>query len=681
MNPFSSLPHFVQLFCLFVESAKRTNLFGKFYQKFAPIKLCQCRELKRSRLIYTARISCICFPTSSRVITADTMKTLTTSHPDVLSAPRPVDNLESLYRTECPEKMASHSDSVHRRTGENRMIVWLLLAAPLALHFLVVIILTIAIKFYIGGHDFNLQFRRSFARFSPLQSDITTAVSSGVTISRIFAAMWSTSTAWRCVFILMEKGGIFLEQINRLLTWQFYYDGRPTSSRKASLLISIILFASFPSQLSGPILTGSITWTPSHRFLEGQPINISTSYTIDWSTYNFSDPTFHLSHDYFNKVAYSAEVSTASNLVPIAWPRQGSQDDEGTMKRVTSTVAHLPINSTLKNVTLPYFAVTNLEWIKDPWNELPQTLILSVQNLSFYNPFYRRDVGPAFAMIPHNWSSPTPPPVPFTGTVMETRLLTGVYSDSNDGFPCNAQSPFGEISKGMGFANITTTFSTESRIDACYIFAWITYVAGAAMCTDCRVASWLTVQNDTSLTVLPDMMTMDALGMMPLVAKLMTEKNVSIPKACNNLDGYVSGLLARSYAAAWTFLMDEYVDKYPGREMVETEVQVAVSTSKANVSSGRVLLWLLLNLMFTLSGLLFLFLQSRCSQPVIVDASMAALLLDTSDVLHMRNRALCNFSRLVKDDKNIGYLELRQTCEGGHRRVVVFESERRMIVL
>src|SRR6266568_1216861 len=77
--------------------------------------------------------------------------------------------------------------------------------------------------------------------------------------------------------------------------------------------------------------------------------------------------------------------------------------------------------------------------------------------------------------------------------------------------------------------------------------------------------------------------------------------------------------------------------------------QVAVSTSKAKVSSGRVLLWLLLNLIFTVSGLLFLFLQTRCSQPVIVDASMAALPLDTSDVLHMRNRALCNFSRLVKD--------------------------------
>ena len=612
---------------------------------------------------------------------ANAMKTSTTPHFDVLPTPGPANNLESLCTTECSENTASDLGEVHRRTGENRMTVWLLLAAPLALHFLAVIVLTIAITSYIDHHDFNLQSRRSLAQISPLQSDITTAVSCGVTISRLFAAMWSTSTAWRSVFILMEKGGISLDQINRLLTWQFYYDGRRTSSRKASLLISIILLASFPSQLSGPILTGSITWTPSHQFIEGQPINISTSYRIAWSTYNFSDPRFHLSHDYLNKVAYSAEVSTASNLVPIAWPLQGSQDDEGTMKRVTSTVAHLPVNSTLKSVTLPYFSVTKLEWIKDPWTELPQTLIMSVQNLSSYNPFYRRDVGPTFAMIPRNWSSPTPPPAPFAGTVTETRILTGVYSDSSEGPPCNAQSPFGEISNGIGFANITTTFSTESHIDACYIFAWVTYVAGAARCTDCRVTSWLTVQNDTSLTVLPDMMTVDALGMMPLVAKLMTEKNISVPKAFNNLDAYVSGLLTRSYAAAWTFLMNEYVDKYPGRETVETEVQVAVSTSKANVSLGRVLLWLLLNLMFTLSGLLFLFLQTRCSQPVIVDASMAALLLDTSDVLHVRNRALCNFSRLVKDDKDIGYLELRQAREGGHRRVVVFESKRRMAVL
>ena len=345
---------------------------------------------------------------------------------------------------------------------------------------------------------------------------------------------------------------------------------------------------------------------------------------------------------------------------------------------MTFKVSHLPINSTLSNVALPYFAVTKLEWIKDPWTELPEGLILSLRSASGYNPLFYSQYDPdythrqlvySFALIPVNWDEPTPPPVPFTGTVTETRILAGVYSQSTQvqDPPCSAQSPFGTISQGIGLVNLTVFRS----IPGCYIFARITYVAGASRCTNCRTSSWLTVQNDTSLTVLPDILTVDALDLMSLVATQMAAENVSVPETYNNLDGYVTGLLTRSYGGAWNFLMDSYISAQD--LAVKSDVQVAVPTSRANVLWWRVLLWLLLNMMFTLSGLLFLFLQSLCRQPVVVDTSIAALLLDTSDVLHKKNRALCKFSKLVKDDEGIGYLELRQEY-GGHRRVVVVEE-------
>ena len=54
---------------------------------------------------------------------------------------------------------------------------------------------------------------------------------------------------------------------------------------------------------------------------------------------------------------------------------------------------------------------------------------------------------------------------------------------------------------------------------------------------------------------------------------------------------------------------------------------------------------------------------------------MAALLLDTTDVLHKRNRALCNVSTLVEDDKDIGSLHLsHRTMDGIHKCVVVVED-------
>ena len=162
--------------------------------------------------------------------------------------------------TESSNNPTPDSNEVHRRTGENQTIAWLLMTIPLILHFLSIVVLTVAIKFYISGHSFNLDSRRALTTFAPLQSDITTAISSGISILRIFTTMWTTSTAWRCAFILMENGGISLEQINRLLTWQIHFNSDPISSRKAQAgaLISVILLAALPCQLSGPILTGSI---------------------------------------------------------------------------------------------------------------------------------------------------------------------------------------------------------------------------------------------------------------------------------------------------------------------------------------------------------------------------------------------------------------------------------------
>ena len=194
--------------------------------------------------------------------------------------------------------VTSHPNEVHTRTGENGTKIWLWAMAPLVLHLLSVLILTIVIKTLVDRQDFNLQSRKALARFTPLQSDITTAVSGGVAIVRTFAAMWSTSVVWRCLFILMEKGSISLEQINYLLTWQIHLHPRSKFSQRIGLLISIILLTAFPCQLSGPILTGSITWSSSHSFSENRKVvGIDGGYTG-----NLSDPAF----SYFFPLNYSA---------------------------------------------------------------------------------------------------------------------------------------------------------------------------------------------------------------------------------------------------------------------------------------------------------------------------------------------------------------------------------------
>ena len=49
---------------------------------------------------------------------------------------------------------------------------------------------------------------------------------------------------------------------------------------------------------------------------------------------------------------------------------------------------------------------------------------------------------------------------------------------------------------------------------------------------------------------------MYALGMTPIVARVMVRQNASLPRAFKNLDGYVTELLIRSYASSWTMLTE-----------------------------------------------------------------------------------------------------------------------------
>ena len=77
--------------------------------------------------------------------------------------------------------------------------------------------------------------------------------------------------------------------------------------------------------------------------------------------------------------------------------------------------------------------------------------------------------------------------------------------------------------------------------------------------------------------------------------------------------------------------------------------------------------------MFTLSGLIFFVIQRTCDQPLIGNPALAALLLDTTEVQHKRDRAFCKFSTLVGDDKDIGYMYLKNTKGGGHKRAEVLE--------
>jgi len=103
-------------------------------------------------------------------------------------------------------------------------------------------------------------------------------------------------------------------------------------------------------------------------------------------------------------------------------------------------------------------------------------------------------------------------------------------------------APFGGMPPNISLVHV--------KGSGCYMSGQVTYVAGAAECRECRISSWLTVQNDSDLTVSPSITTLYALGMMPIVAGVMVSQNTSPLRAFDNLNKFVTELLIRSYTAS-----------------------------------------------------------------------------------------------------------------------------------
>jgi len=547
------------------------------------------------------------------------------------------------------EAFAPNDDAKHTRTGvDDRTTIRAIL--PLALHFLIVLVILAILRNHIDKHHYNQEKRFSLSGFTPLQSDMTTLISSGVAFYRLCAAIWSGAVLWRCIFILLGNGGITLEKIDTMLTWQIY---RPPRLLPSQVLISIILLTAFSPHVSGPILTGSITWSSSYRLVVAPASECVTGIPGD-QPQGDTNATF----DSFNNTLASGFASTA-------W--LNSPQDERSMKRVIDSVAHLPINSTLNNVTLPYFAISKLEWIRDPMTEIPQTLAaLNRSEILFKS----RSTG-LFALIHEDGLCVDPE----CSIISEKQVVVGIFSIAGLPRPSGAYStvgPYprraplapGPCASSSLFGDLPANIGFTAADDMCLIFGHVTYVAGAAECRDCRISSRITVQNDTALAVLPSMQVRSVIDMMPVVGETMVLQNNSLPRAYNNLNRYVTELLIRSYAASWT-----HFRKSTNMTSLSTEVKIAIPTSCASVLWWRVWVWLSLNMLFTLSGIFFLAVQKCSGQRLMRNPQLAAFLLDTSEVLHERDRAFCDFSSLTKDDEDFGNLHLVGHRGEGHKHV------------
>lgn len=535
----------------------------------------------------------------------------------------------------------------------------------LILHCLVALGIALLMIYYVNGRHFNLTERKPLvpllhgavrlSRYVPLQSDVTTFLSTTLVVLRLVTAAWAASLCWRCIFFLMEKTGLRRRDLDSMISYGFFTPFSYGRDSFTAFRVVLILLATLSAQAMSPILTGSITWIPS-----SQPVELQAFTTMGVSGVPSQNPW-----DEYTTSTTRREwtVRQASGYISLAW---GRNVETGVMKRILPAAANLNINSTITNVTLPYFSVSALEWIQDPQMTLPPeqlNITKIVANMSAYGAVSPLQYGVAAFISDAPWNVTTLS-IPPSFAISETRIVI-VYTHWLYRTPCRPDNSglFTRFPPNIGF------LLQES---VCYAFARVTFTAGSGVCTNCRVSSYTTVQNDTALFFQDDPMTMEALRLMADTAVFLVQMNSSIPTTTGDFDDYVIGVLTRSYAGAWMALSD-----FMGRfsPALQTHYSASIPSLQARVDLRRVYAWLAIQLLVTLSGVTFLLMQSKTNYQLVGNTSLAAFDLDTTAVTTDYARTQLKAGGLMRlEDKNGGLKVVIQAPESAEKDIIVRQS-------
>ncbi|KAJ4303691.1 hypothetical protein N0V90_002592 [Kalmusia sp. IMI 367209] len=404
------------------------------------------------------------------------------------------------------------------------------------------------------------------------------------------------------------------------------------------------------------MLTGAISWNPGIRMTSAEKVLVT-------QPGNSNGYKYHNAFD--NSRAY--EVFNALGLSAIAPPDNFKQATQPIYRRKVASLQGYPIDSTVGNVTIPYFNIEGpLQWITseedagDDMATLQQVVAdNSYRGLAFsqeWNPFhYGTDIGRLTIVNTKIWT-----PAPKTddhyqypsATLEHGSKLLAVAVRFQESCSQGPDPLFGHVPQALMY-DATNPYDGEPN---CFMFARFTYSAGAIACKDCRVPADGVVEATVngSGTVQEDPLTEQALAMMPEVMYYMKLANISSAPLWNNLDNYATGMLTVAYQASWNSLANYWATGgiVPATTVLRRPVPVLV----ASISTWRAWTWLGVNALLTVSSILLAVLQSQSQAKTVRDPVISALLLDTSHIIQHDRRGLCN---AVDADKTDGQLRLR----------------------
>lgn len=126
---------------------------------------------------------------------------------------------------------------------------------------------------------------------TPAASDIKAYITAALVLVRVATSSLSGTIAWRCVFLLLEKCDIDLQQLNSIVSWKLFrplpgYRQKSNSEPRKmyGIYVAAILLFMWPATFSAPLLTSAVDWLPYILLVDDVPESESVHHDVSMLT-------------------------------------------------------------------------------------------------------------------------------------------------------------------------------------------------------------------------------------------------------------------------------------------------------------------------------------------------------------------------------------------------------------
>lgn len=483
---------------------------------------------------------------------------------------------------------------------------WCLLCAYTACCIILALVIALAVNGY-NAIDTSTP-RYSSGHLQLRVSDVTTLISVGLVIVKLFIGAWTAIAVWRCAYVLthppdpsLDDRRISFMKEHHLPPWIMWPFRQPQGA--ANWAIALLLFLLLAQTFLAPLLSGAVNWNPS-SVPSGKTVQLNdtnqNAWFGDWYYYNLQ------------QVSRQASLRIAAGIASLAWADSAALAANGTSLtgngcRHVVNSGTLPVNSTVRDIPIPCIQIHDITWAMSD-ADIPRTVSNLVEDANplslvdddpelYYSPGQAVLFDPDHLFNTEQSGLRLPPAIKFSGS-LDMGLL--ISRPGADGPACTAYGP--------------TAFGPSDKIQPyqlkwnknCYLIGTVRLTAGVTRSAESTFISSRVIEDQTPLSEVvfePNSWVQNALWLLPDLMTMIAVMNSSQLPTWDNIDGYSALLIRQAYLAAWDMFHANFDMDGPVFAATPQEQRI-----KASVSFSRVFAWLGVYLVTTAAGVLLLLL-------------------------------------------------------------------------